>query len=139
MKTDLPTKPGPYYWRESDGDELRWADVFGCSANYFASIGLRTRRTQDLGGQWLRIPDAAELVELQRKAEAYDEGKEAWAVYKEGNRVSEIKGTKEAALKYWLNIFDSYSYYKDSWGTAKQQGYTCRKVRIVEEIEKGRG
>ena len=76
-----------------------------------------------------------EIAELQAKAEAYNNGKEAWAVYKEGNRVSNVWGTYEAAVRDWLNIFDSCGYYRNSWGTAKQQGYTCRKVRVVEEIK----
>jgi gamma-glutamyl:cysteine ligase YbdK (ATP-grasp superfamily) len=133
--SDLPTKPGVYYWRVKDKDE--WARVFEVRLSDAMGLcidaGFYHETVQQRGGQWLPIPDADELVELQRKADAYDEGTVAWAVFgKKGNRVSNVRATCEAAVRDWLNI-----YQRNSWGTAKKQGYTCRKVRIVEEIEKG--
>ena len=68
----LPTKPGPYCWRESDGDEWEPVQVDNAMDVHFLG-GTPCCGTKKAGGQWLRIPDAEELVELQRKAEAYDE------------------------------------------------------------------
>jgi len=64
----LPTKPGPYYWRESDGHEwdrvfdVKLSDSMGLCVDagfYYESVGQR-------GGQWFPIPTAEELVELQQ-------------------------------------------------------------------------
>ena len=74
MKTELPTKPGPYYWREKDGDEWqlvcieihiynRNPDVVHLSC--YSGKEMRMLPIKDMGGQWLPIPTADELVELQ--------------------------------------------------------------------------
>ena len=118
MKTDQPTKPGAHYWRESDGGEWRVADVFGCSANYFASIGLRTRRKKDFGGQWLRIPDVDELVELQRKAKAYDEGQTMIEVAYNGVTMDRF-------------IHPENKEILEHYGSCA--GYTCEPVTIVRK------
>lgn len=70
----LPTKPGPYYWRESDGDEFQLVtvelhiynqnpDVVHLSC--YSGKEMRMLPIKDLQGQWLPIPTAEELVELQ--------------------------------------------------------------------------
>jgi hypothetical protein len=69
----LPTKPGPYYWRESDGDNWELWHVLDNGSELTAHRGFNVAFLPDLGGQWLPIPTADELVELQRKAEAYDD------------------------------------------------------------------
>ena len=85
----LPTKPGPYYWRESDGDEFqlvtvelhiynRNPDVVHLSC--YSGKEMRMLPIKDLQGKWLPIPTADELVELQAKAKAYDEGREQWQI-----------------------------------------------------------
>lgn len=92
--SDLPTKPGPYYWRESDEDEFqlvcieihiynRNPDVVHLSL--YSGEEMRMVPVKDMGGQWLPIPTADELVELQAKAKAkaYDEGTQQIAVYSE--------------------------------------------------------
>jgi hypothetical protein len=62
----LPTKPGPYYWRESDGD--KWARVFNVrlsnSIGLCVDEGFYHESVEHRGGQWLPIPTAEELLEL---------------------------------------------------------------------------
>ena len=92
--SDLPTKPGPYYWRKSDEDEFqlvcieihiynRNPDVVHLSL--YSGEEMRMVPVKDMGGQWLPIPTAEELLELQAKAKAkaYDEGTQQIAVYSE--------------------------------------------------------
>jgi len=73
LMNDLPTKPGPYYWRESDGDEFqlvtvehhiynRNPDVVHLSC--YSGQEMRMLPITDMKGQWLPIPPAEELVEL---------------------------------------------------------------------------
>ena len=96
MEVDqLPTKPGPYYWREKDGDEWALGNVFesydweACREQclYFETFNISRKPLNDMQGQWLPIPTADELVELQAKAKAkakaYDEGTQQIAVYSE--------------------------------------------------------
>jgi len=76
----LPTKPGPYYWRESDGDEWEIHTVFiddelNHTLMALCPIDDTWYATENWGGQWLPIPTAEELVQLQAKAKAYDEEK----------------------------------------------------------------
>ena len=83
----LPTKPGPYYWRESDGDKWKLGNVFEHYDKrfHFETFNIGGKPVVDLQGQWLPVPPAAELVELQAKAKAkaYDEGTQQIAVYSE--------------------------------------------------------
>ena len=62
----LPTKPGPYYWRESDGHE--WDRVFEVqfshSMGLCVSAGFYYESVQQRGGQWLPIPTPEEVLEL---------------------------------------------------------------------------
>jgi hypothetical protein len=92
--SDLPTKPGPYYWREKDGDKWSIKEVYvnyktkNLEAAHISSLdgrGLSMQSPEYIGGQWLPIPTADELVELQAKAKAkaYDEGTQQIAVYSE--------------------------------------------------------
>ena len=64
----LPTKPGPYYWREKDGDE--WARIFEVrisdSMGLCINAGFYYESVEQRGGQWLPLPTAEELVELIR-------------------------------------------------------------------------
>ena len=64
MSTKLPTKPGPYYWREKDGDEWELWHVLDNGSELTAHRGFNVAFLPDLGGQWLPIPTAEELVEL---------------------------------------------------------------------------
>jgi hypothetical protein len=69
--SDLPTKPGPYYWREKDGDEWEIHTVFiddelNHTLMALCPIDDTWYATENWGGQWLPIPTAEELVELIR-------------------------------------------------------------------------
>ena len=66
--SDLPTKPGPYYWRESDGDEWESVKVDMHMDVHFLG-GDMCYGVEETGGQWLPIPTADELVELQAAKE----------------------------------------------------------------------
>jgi len=68
---DLPTKPGPYYWREKDGDEWEIHTVFvdyelNNTLMAFCQMDETWYAVENWGGQWLPIPTAEELVELLR-------------------------------------------------------------------------
>jgi hypothetical protein len=93
----LPTKPGPYCWRESDGHE--WELVTLCG--YCVGIGrlwCPTKRAfhDDMQGQWLPIPAAEELVELQAKAKAYDEGQVMMQMAYDANKIRTYRRTLAA-------------------------------------------
>ena len=115
MKTELPTKTGPYYWREKDGDEWELWHVLDNGSELTAHRGFNVAFLPDLGGQWLPIPTAEELVELQAKAKAYDEGEYL---------LSCIGADLNISL---VNISES--------NYMQQKGYTCRKVRVCKEVE----
>lgn len=83
MKIKLPTKPGPYYWRESDGDawdsiifvrRARNSDKQTVMKAY--EDGYHPRNISEIQGEWLPIPTAAELVELQAAKKMVDDGAE---------------------------------------------------------------
>ena len=118
--SDLPTKPGPYCWRESDGDEWEPVQVDNAMDVHFLG-GTPCCGTKKAGGQWLRIPDAEELVELQRKAKAYDEGQPIIKVAYHGVTMDRfIHPENKVMLEHY----------------GSRVGYTSRKVRIVEEVGK---
>lgn len=77
MKTNLPTTPGPWWFREEDGDEWElvlvvfYNDPFiEPTAKYVCSEFENDLKAMD--GQWA-------------KAHKPDEGVEAWAVFKKDN------------------------------------------------------
>ena len=121
MSTELPTKPGPYYWRESEGDEWEMWHVLDNGSALTAHRGFNVAFLPDLGGQWLPIPTADELVELQRKAKAYDEGQPMIKVAYHGVTMDRfIHPENKVMLEHY----------------GSRVGYTSRKVRIVEEVGK---
>jgi hypothetical protein len=125
----LPTKPGPYCWRESDGHE--WELVTLCG--YCVGIGrlwCPTKRAfhDDMQGQWLPVPTAEELVELQAKAKAYDEGQEAWAVKCPAGQFA-YTGTQDECSRKCVDL-NAADMFLDG------QEYTCRKVRVCKEVER---
>jgi hypothetical protein len=76
--SDLPTKPGPYYWRESDGDEWEIHTVFiddelNHTLMALCPIDDTWYTTENWGGQWLPIPTAEELVQLQAAKKMVDD------------------------------------------------------------------
>lgn len=123
MTTNLPTKPGPYWWRAKEGDELRIIHVEVAMLNDEPEVnGMCCESPEsgeyvhvsEMGGQWSRIPTP-------------DEGLDAF----------EVIGPKGEMICVW----DDEQHTKDFIKTFNKVGkvkYTCRKVRVipVEEGEK---
>lgn len=122
----LPTNPGPYYWRESDGDEweigiiktnddgelcaLLDDDVFWVPVKEKANL------------QWLPIPTADELVELKAKAKMVDEGIDAWAVF--------TRTTHEMIVS-WQDKGESQEMCDNMNRMSSKHRYTCEPVTII--------
>ena len=111
--SDLPTKVGPYYWRESDGDEWEMWHVLDEGSELTAHQGFNVAFLPDLGGQWLPIPTADELVELQAKAKMVDDGQEAWGLF-------------DTEGKFAVTCPNEQKHLTNGW--------TCRKVRVCKEV-----
>lgn len=138
--SDLPDKSGNYYWRESDGDEWRIIQVELSMLNNEPEVnGMCCEsplsgeyvHVSEIDGEWLPIPPADELVELQAKAKAYDEGTVAWFVVDVENVTAIAMSTEsrgKATEQAWLGL-----------GMKAQHGcpggYTCRKVRVCKEVQ----
>jgi len=138
MSTELPTKPGPYYWREKDGDEWALGNVFesyDCREQclYFETFNISGKPLNDMQGQWLPIPTPDELVELQAKAKAYVEGETAACIFcPDGKFVL----ARINAILAW----DDLEVIKmDIKRDLRKQGYTCHKVRVCKEVENEKG
>jgi len=143
--SDLPDKSGNYYWRESDGDE--WTEFYEVKkhgSELWASQMLPADSTDepafglvdDLGGQWLPIPTAEELVELQAKAKAYDEGREQWQIWDPCHSKIEMVGrTENEAIKAFRKSIPS-SNPPEPWSQYLAAGYTCEPVTIIRKAKR---
>jgi hypothetical protein len=127
----LPAKPGPYYWRESDGDEFqlvtvelhiysRNPDVVHLSC--YSGKEMRMLPIKDLQGKWLPIPTAEELVKLQAKAKMVDEGQEAFMVFDKFGRVRHLGDVRDYA-----------KLVGRTWQELAEEGYTCELATIIKE------
>jgi len=135
MSTELPTKPGPYYWREQEGDEWELWQVLDNGSELTAHRGFNVAFLPDLGGQWLPIPPAEELVELQAKAKAYDKGSEQWQIWDPCHSKLEMVGrTDDEAITAFRKSIPSNNP-PEPWSQYLAAGYTCRKVRVCKEVE----
>ena len=137
MSTELPTKPGAYYWREKDGDKWKLGNVFENYDKrfYFELFNIVGKPVVDMGGQWLPIPTAEELVKLQAKAKSYDKGREQWQIWDPCHSKLEMVGRTqdEAIIAFRKSI--TYSNPPEPWSQFLAAGYTCRKVRVCKEVE----
>ena len=133
MKTELPTKPGAYYCREEDVDEWELVIVSHHNGPWATTVKfLSNDCLMDLKymeGQWLRIPDADELVELQDLKKRVDEGKEAWFV---------VDAETHEALSFSAETRGMAT--QKAWEALGMQvqhgcpgGYTCEPVIIVRK------
>lgn len=135
--SDFPTKPGRYYWRESDEYEWEIGNVF---ENYdkrffFETFYILGKPVVDMGGQWLPIPTAEELVELQAKAKSYDKGREQWQILDPCHSKIEMVGrTEDEAITAFRRSI-TYSNPPEPWSQYLAAGYTCRKVRVCKEVD----
>ena len=120
MSNELPTKAGPYYWREKDGDKWKLGNVFEHYDKrfYFETFNIGGKPVVDLQGQWLPIPPAEELVELQAKAKMVDEGDATYGIYNGKDEFMWSDSSLSLREKADLPI-----------------GYTCSKVRVCKEVE----
>lgn len=138
MEVDqLPTKPGPYYWREKDGDEWELGNVFinYDKRFYFEACNIVGKSVIDMKGQWLPIPPAEELVELRAKAKAYDKGSEQWQIWDPCHSKLEMIGrTESEAITAFRHSIVSNNP-PEPWSQYLAAGYTCRKVRVCREVE----
>ena len=149
MEVDqLPTKPGPYYWREKDGDKWSIKEVYvnyktkNLEAAHISSLdgrGLSMQSPEYIGGQWLPIPPAEELVELQAKAKAYDKGSEQWQIWDPCHSKLEMIGrTESEAITAFRHSIVSNNP-PEPWSQYLAAGYTCHKVRVCKEVENEKG
>jgi len=133
MKTELPTKPGPYYWREKDGDEWEIHTVFvdyelNNTLMAFCQMDETWYAVENWGGQWLPIPTAEELVELQDCKKMVDEGQEAWGVYCPSGQLV-LTGDKS-------DCEQQVDYMNDTDIFATHQKYTCEPVTIARKAKR---
>lgn len=135
--SDLPTKVGPYYWCEKDGDE--WEHIFVMdpgNGHLYGHDGVVATSLhdweQDYGavGEWLPIPPAEELVELQAKAKMLDEGIEAWAVFGSSGKPQAIDRDPDMCRSKVCH------WDQESWNILMKHGYTCEPVTIVRKAKR---
>lgn len=122
MKTKLPTKLGPYWWREPDStDPKDWQPVIVVrrydDSLVVVSVGNdRPVPLENCEGQW-------------SPCHKPDEGVEAWAVYApDGTRI-ELADTGLEAKQ------ECGSPYPAAWEKLAEFGFTCQKVRVFKEVE----
>jgi len=125
MEADqLPTKPGPYYWRKSDEDE--WTRVFNVrlsnSIGLCVDEGFYHESVEHRGGQWLPIPTADELVKLQATKKMVDEGQDAFMAFDKHGRVRHLGDVRDYA-----------KLVGRTWQELAEEGYTCELVTIIKE------
>jgi len=128
--SDLPTKPGPYYWRKSDGDEWELWYVLDNGFELTAHRGFNVAFLPDLGGQWLPIPPADELVELQAKAKAYDDGQKLWVSF-------DVETGEPYAIDRdpAITIHDTWKLLGRHPQGNMPGGFVNSKVRVCKEVE----
>ena len=124
--SDLPTKPGPYYWRESDGGEWEIAQINRCMDVYFVGCDMHYG-LKKTGGEWLPIPTAEELVELQSAKKMVDEGVEAWAVFTQ---------TTHRMVVSWQAKGESQEMCDDMNRMSFKHRYTCEPVTIIRKAKR---
>lgn len=125
MKTNLPTAPGPYWWRESARDE--WEHVYVRETSsipgyeftvLFPNSGMEVD-LPDMQGQWAKVYQP-------------DEGIEAWGVFNNAKNMQVSARTEEAV---W-NLTEVFLHTGD-WGPDKgdllEAGYTCEPVTIYRK------
>jgi len=125
LMNELPTKPGPYYWRETDGDKWELWHVLDNGSELTAHRGFNVAFLPDLGGQWLPIPTADELVELQAKAKMVDYGQEAEMVFDHHNRVRHLGSIIDYAKLLGFTVTH-----------LRMNGYTCEPATIVRKAKR---
>jgi|DEB0MinimDraft_6_1074348.scaffolds.fasta_scaffold38672_4 hypothetical protein len=134
LMSDLPTKPGSYYWREKDGDEWELWHVLDNGSELTAHRGFNVAFLPDLGGQWLPVPAAEELVELQAKANAYDDGQKLWVSF-------DVETGEPYAIDRdpAITIHDTWKLLGRHPQGNMPGGFVNSKVRVCKEVENEKG
>jgi len=138
--SDLPTKPGPYYWRESDGDAWDIIQVELSMLNDEPEVnGMCCEsplsgeyvHVSEIDGQWLPIPTADELVELHTKAKMVDEAcVDAYVVTSVSGRSVSIDFTAPRAWSLAERLEGIFRCDLES------SGYTCEPVTIIRKAKR---
>ena len=120
MKTNLPTTPGPYWWRAND--ECDWDPVYvredSTVPGYeytvlFPETGVEID-LPDLRGQWA-------------KAHKPDEGIDAWAVFAPNGNPMIIAMTEQEVIN------ETGSPQPKAWEALQCHGFTCEPVTICRK------
>lgn len=118
MEANLPTTPGPYWWREKDGDEWEYGEVYrGHSGDlYWETMAIGGQPLDHMQGQWA-------------KAHNPDEGIVAWAVF----NIDEF--FVSAPTKRLAQQAASQAMYGrlDRWDALEVLGGTCEPVTIYRK------
>lgn len=146
MTIELPTNPSHYYWRENENSE--WMIVEACLGSNKSDGTLEAFCFKDdcwydlehWGGQWLSIPSAEELLELQEIKKRVDEGAKVYRVFNvRGGATYSYGRTKREA---WDNYFISqhgmlqHKNRQLSLDVHQEQGYTCEPVTVIRKGER---
>ena len=143
----LPTKVGPYYWRESEGDEFqlvrvelhlynRNPDVVHLSC--YSGKEMRMLPIKDMQGQWFQIPTAEELVELRAIKKMVDEGVEAWGVFDKNKNIQCIGYSSLQAKEMFMGtpVTLALKEVEHLWVAEEENGYTCEPVTIIRKAKR---
>jgi hypothetical protein len=125
----LPTKPGPYYWRVSDGGEWEIAQINRCMDVYFVGCDMHYK-LKETGGEWLPIPTAEELVELKAAKKMVDEKHDGWAIFQRGEFCLSVP-----TQNYVIRLIEKITGCP--WMTlSSEANYTCEPVTIVRKAKR---
>jgi hypothetical protein len=123
-----------FSWPASD---LHWSNRFSdwvCGECWCGSCYDDDYEQDEIGvrlSDYLKDTTEQELATLRAKAETYDKGKDVWAVYSpqgilQANTVAHNQ--PQSINRHAVSMYDT-------WSKREAMGYTCRKVRVVEEVE----
>jgi hypothetical protein len=135
--TNLPDKSGNYYWRESDVDEWQIIKVELAMLNDEPEVnGMCCEsplsgeyvHVSEIDGQWLPIPTAEELVELQAKAKMVDDGQKLWVSF-------DVETGEPYAIDRdpAITIHDTWKLLGRHPQGNMPGGFVNRKVRVCKE------
>ena len=126
-----------FSWPASD---LHWSNRFSdwvCGECWCGSCYDDDYEQDEIGvrlSDYLKDTTEQELATLRAKAEAYNDATEVWGIFKGGELTASGK-TRNTAIASVQKSAGYRNPHFDMWPIMKGLGYTCRKVRIVEEVE----
>lgn len=135
MKTNLPTTPGPYWWREKDGDEWIFISVTAIVGDLYAESLFIPKEMKSYLDRWGDYYPVGQWS----KAHNPDEGVEAWAtVSADGNWVTIGESRTEALREFCCRGNRNFSEndVERMWEKYAKEGYTCAPVTIYRKDQK---